>query len=261
MVYAKKSLGQNFLRSNKALRQIVESAAIVRGETVLEIGPGEGVLTESLMFAGAHVIAIEKDDRLIPILEEKFAKEIAEERLTLIHGDALAIPFKDLRLRSGEFKVVANIPYYITGLLLPMILGGSVQPSRAVVLVQKEVAVRIVARDNKESILSMSVKAYGTPRLVDTVPAGAFVPAPSVDSAILEVSNISKRFFTEAPAISESDFFSTLKLGFAHKRKLLRANLALTDAQLESIQLPIKSRAEDITLTDWKNLTHISSQI
>lgn len=254
MIFAKKSLGQNFLRSTKALRQIVEAADLSSTDTVLEIGPGEGALTEGLLRSGAHVIAVEKDDRLIKILSSKFNKEITSKKFILIHGDALLIPFDSLNLTSGKFKVVANIPYYITGALLRIILGGDIQPSRAVVLVQKEVAERIVARDGKESILSMSIKCYGTPQIIDKVPAGAFVPAPNVDSAILRVADISKDFFTTAPAISESAFFTTLKAGFAHKRKLLRANLSLTDEDLVNINLSPLARAEDINLEDWKHL-------
>lgn len=255
MIFAKKSLGQNFLRSTKALRQVVEAAKIQKGDWVVEIGPGEGVLTSDLLKAGAKVTAIEKDDRLIPILTEKFKEELENGQLELLHGDALEIPFDKIGLKTGEFKIVANIPYYITGLLLPIILGGKIQPSLAVILVQKEVAVRILARDSKESILSMSVKVYGKPRIVDTVPAGAFVPAPNVDSAILCVEEISKNFFTKAPQVSENNFFETVKAGFAHKRKLLRANLELSDEIMAKAGLSPMARAEDITLEDWKRLT------
>ncbi len=255
MIFAKKSLGQNFLRSTKALRQIVEAAELTPNDIVVEIGPGEGVLTKELLEKGVKVIAVEKDDRLIPVLNEKFQKELENGQFKLIHGDALEISFENLGLSAGNFKVVANIPYYITGALLPIILGGEMPPKLAVVLVQKEVAVRILARDKKESILSMSVKAYGNPRIVDYVPAGAFVPAPNVDSAILCVKNISKEYFTSEPLISEDDFFKTLKAGFAHKRKLLRANLDISDEVLVKIGLSPMARAEDITQEDWKLLT------
>jgi 16S rRNA (adenine1518-N6/adenine1519-N6)-dimethyltransferase len=255
MIFAKKSLGQNFLRSTKALRQIVEAAKLEKGDWVLEIGPGEGVLTADILKSGAKVTAVEKDDRLIPVLTEKFKEEIKNGQLELLHGDALEIPFETIGLETGKFKVVANIPYYITGLLLPLILGGKIQPSLAVVLVQKEVAVRALARDKKESILSMSIKVYGKPRIVDTVPAGAFAPAPTVDSAILCIENISKDFFNTNPKISEDAFFETVKSGFAHKRKLLRANLELTDEKMTLAGLSPLSRAEDISLQDWKLLT------
>lgn len=261
MIFAKKSLGQNFLRSTKALRQIVEAGELSPDDIVVEIGPGEGVLTALLLEKEASVIAIEKDDRLIPILEEKFSSHISSGKLKLLHEDALELSWKKLGLSDRKFKVIANIPYYITGALMPLILGSDIQPSRAVVLVQKEVAERIVARDKKESILSMSVKAYGVPKIIDTVPAGAFVPAPNVDSAILLVRDLSKEFFTSAPAISEAQFFKTLKTGFAHKRKLLRANLGLKDENLISAGLSPLARAEDITLEDWKKLTRFTLRI
>jgi 16S rRNA (adenine1518-N6/adenine1519-N6)-dimethyltransferase len=258
MIFAKKSLGQNFLRSEKAIRQIVEAAQLSPRDIVLEIGPGEGVLTAALLDTGAAVIAIEKDDRLISILNEKFASYTENGHFQLIHGDALEMlaagPFTD-----KKFKVVANIPYYITGALLPLILESNPKPSQAVLLVQKEVAERIIARDDKESILSMSVKAYGQPRIVGKVPAGAFVPAPTVDSAILSIEDISNDFFSQKPEITPLSFFKVLKAGFAHKRKLLRANLnevgfKITAEDMEKIKVPALSRSEDLTLDDWRSI-------
>ncbi len=230
--FTKKSLGQNFLRSPKALKDIVDAARLEKGDLVLEIGPGEGTLTAALLQNenNVRVIAIEKDDRLIPILHEKFAIEIKEDRFTLIHGDILELPLdskelKSLGIKDKNFKVVANIPYYITGAILPMLLGEKIQPSKAVVLVQKEVAERTVARDGKQSILSVSVKVYGKASIAAKVPRGAFVPAPNVDSAVLVIDDISKDFFKK---VSEKDFFKVVKTGFAHKRKLLGTNLDST---------------------------------
>lgn len=254
-VIAKKSLGQNFLRSAKALREIVEAADLSTTDTVLEIGPGEGVLTAELLQKAGRVLAVEKDDRLIPLLQQKFASEILDGKFILIHGDVLELDFSNY-VEHQQYKVVANIPYYITGLLLPLILSNSIQPSRAVFLVQKEVADRIAARDGKESILSMSVKAYGIPRVVSKVPRGAFVPAPNVDSAIIEISKISKDFFINHN-ITEEKFFTTLKKGFAHKRKLLKSNLEATEEQLVSINIDPQTRAEDLSLEEWGNLARI----
>lgn len=259
---AKKSLGQNFLRSEKALRQIVEAAELTSTDIVLEIGPGEGALSQKILETGATLIAIEKDDRLIPYLSERFSTEMAQQRLILHHGDVLELDLDSLLhpytgeklLKSGQFKVVANIPYYITGLLLPLVLSGEIQPSLAVFLVQKEVANRIMARDHKESILSLSVKAYGVPTYIDKVPRGAFVPAPNVDSAIIKIANISKDFFKKTPSITEESFFTTVKQGFAHKRKLLKSNLELTEEQLQKANLPSTVRAEDLTIDQWKTL-------
>ncbi len=258
-VRAKKSLGQNFLTSTKAVADIVQAARISHGDTVLEIGPGKGVLTRALLSAvgeAGRVVAVEKDDRLVPYLQELFAQEVAAGRLILIHGDILEHPLNTLPLPSS-YILVANIPYYITGALLRRALSETHQPTRAVLMLQKEVARRIVARDGKESLLSLSVKVYGAPVYVRTVDAILFSPAPKVDSAILLIDNISKNFFSDC---SEDTFFSALKAGFAHKRKLLARNLessfeptAIARA-LSVCDLPRTARAEDIPLATWKRL-------
>src|SRR3990167_5903415 len=169
---AKKSLGQHFLKSERALRTMVEAGKVTKEDTVLEIGPGRGVLTEKLLAVGCQVIAVEKDDGLFELLEQKFAKEIASSKLTLIHDDIL-----NFKLKIENYKLVANIPYNITGAILKKILETDYQPETMVLLVQKEVAERIVGKrgsraSTKESILSISVKAYGIPRYVETVKAG-----------------------------------------------------------------------------------------
>jgi 16S rRNA (adenine1518-N6/adenine1519-N6)-dimethyltransferase len=257
-MYKKKSLGQHFLTSRHYVGMIAGAAAIAPGEWVLEIGPGEGVLTAELLMRGARVAAVEKDTRLIPVLAEKFSKELEEGKFVLIEGDVLE---KNIEM-AEPYKLVANIPYYITGAILEKFLSGPNQPSMMVLLVQKEVAERI-AREKKESILSLSVKAYGTPKYIKTVPAGAFSPPPSVDSAILSVAHISRKNF--ADAAQEKKFFELLHAGFAHKRKLLARNLenilgeSTTTAMAEA-EIPEKARAEDIDLTRWVRLTSLAEQ-
>ena len=265
---AKKSLGQNFLRSKSALQKIVEAADLKPEDVVLEVGPGEGILTEALLKSAGKVIAVEKDDRLIPLLQEKFASEISVGKFELIHADILDIELttNNLQLTTRQnffkknlggqaYKLIANIPYYITGQLLRKFLESDFQPSRMVLLLQKEVAKRIVASDNKESILSISVKAYGTPKYIDTVKAECFTPKPKVDSAILLVENISKSFFT-SNNLDEKKFFEVLKKGFKSKRKILVGNLGISnDPNLEKIMsdcgITKNTRAEDITLEQW----------
>lgn len=250
MIFAKKSLGQHFLKSEKALNTIVETAHIVVDETVLEIGPGTGVLTERLLAAGARVIAVEKDDQLSLMLKEKFG-----EKIELIHADIL-----EIEPPEGEYKLVANIPYNITGAILEKFLSAERQPSHMVLLVQKEVAERIVARDNKESILSISVKAYGIPRYVERVLAGSFVPAPTVDSAIISIEGISKAFFSN---FREKAFFTLLQAGFQSKRKKLSSNLAKIypkERVLEAFQalnLDENTRAEDVAVEIWQEIARI----
>jgi len=242
-MYKKKSLGQHFLRSVSYLNAIADAAEIKKGDTVLEIGPGEGTLTAVLLERGAHVVAIEKDSRLIPVLTEKFA----EKSFKLVEGDALEFEVEKLKLKN--FKVVGNIPYYITGALLKKFLSGDAQPSTLVFLIQKEVAERI-ARSKKESILSLSVKAYGEPKYIKTVPRGAFAPAPNVDSAILSVANISRAHFKNAK--SEEKFFELVKTGFGQKRKLLKSNLKKILGEKSEALGSI--RAEDMALEEWFKL-------
>ncbi len=247
----KKSLGQHFLRSESALRKIVSAGRLSSTDIVLEVGPGEGVLTELLLAQAGKVIAVEKDDRLIPVLEEKFAPEIVSGKLKLIHADILDFSPSSLGLRASSFKVVANIPYYITGALIRKFLEADTQPSTMVLLIQKEVAKRIVAHDGKESILSISVKAYGTPKYIDTVKAGAFSPPPKVDSAIIAIEHISKKFFVED---NEGRFFELLKKGFAHPRKLLSSNLYIPGENLLACGIAEKARPENLSITDWQRL-------
>ncbi len=250
---AKKSLGQHFLRSERALTSIIESGQMSREDLVLEIGPGEGVLTEKILETGARVVAVEKDDQLFQKLSEKFSKEISKGELNLIHGDILDFDPSTL----PPYKLIANIPYNITGAIIEKFLSADNQPQRMVLLVQKEVAERIVARDGKESILSISVKVYGTPRYIDRVLAGSFVPAPKVDSAIIVIENISKNFFQNFP---EKDFFKLLKTGFQSKRKKLSSNLSviydknLVKEAFQKLNLDENVRAENLEVEMWKKL-------
>ncbi len=261
-LFAKKSLGQHFLNSKEALRKIIESAQLASSDTVLEIGPGKGVLTEALLTTAGKVIAIEKDDRMIGYLAEKFSREIADGRLTIVHGDALEFDptSQNLNLRESGYKIVANIPYYITGQIIRRFLSECAQPSRMVLLVQKEVAERIVAtakngKNSGESILSISVKAYGTPHYIQTVPAKDFTPAPKVDSAIIAIDEISRTFFSDK---KEADFFSLIKKGFAHKRKVLVKNLDIPQEKRGMIfaaaGIHANSRAEELSLAQWDAL-------
>ncbi len=259
---AKKSLGQNFLKSKVALAKMIEVGEISKNDLIVEVGPGKGVLTEQLLLKAKKVIAIEKDRRLIELLNEKFKAEIDGGKLELQNIDILETKTADYL--SG-YKIIANIPYYITGQFLRKFLETDNQPERIVVMVQKEIAQRIVAKgknggdDGKESLLSISVKAYGEPKNIMKVGKENFSPAPKVDSAILAINNISKKFFVENN-ISEQKFFEILHAGFAHKRKVLISNLKtiinknkLTDI-FNQLQLTDQVRAEDLSLNDWLNL-------
>lgn len=246
---AKKSLGQHFLKSEKALRSIIDAGEVKESDTILEIGPGTGALTERLLPLALKVIAVEKDNALSAELRERFPN------LTLVHGDIL-----DFAPPQTQYKLIANIPYNITGAILQKFLSAEHQPERMVLLVQKEVAERIVARDGKESILSISVKVYGKPEYVERVLAGSFAPAPKVDSAIIAVKDISKRFFE---GFSEESFFEMLRLAFSSKRKKLSSNLgrkyskeAVSEA-VKSALLGENSRAEEVGVERWQKLAKI----
>lgn len=250
----KKSLGQHFLTSEDIARRIAKAGECRSGDAVLEIGPGTGMLTALLLQTGAKVIAIEKDDRAIPLLETRFKAEIGQGSLKIIHGDILEDQ-KTLVLPK-KYKVIANIPYYITGALMRRFLETDHQPSVIVFLVQKEVADRI-ALSKKASILSLSVKAYGNPTYIETVPARFFKPVPKVDSAILKIDQISKEYFS---GFSEKVFFNLLHLGFSQKRKKLLGNLSrqfdkeTIHTAFSEFSISENIRAEDFALEGWKRL-------
>ncbi len=262
---AKKSLGQNFLKSASALREIIKAGEISPEDTILEIGPGLGTLTEKLLETGAKVIAVEKDRELFAFLQEKFAQAITGRTLVLVHEDILNLDASTYGLTPKAYKIIANIPYNITGAILKKFLSGEHQPERMVLMVQNEVAKRIVGSprhggaSKKESILSISVKAYGTPKIIMKVPARYFSPAPKVDSAVIAITNISRKILKENN-IDEEKFFTILRAGFAHKRKKLSSNLKSLCQRdtLTSLALGNK-RAEELNLKDWLELTKILS--
>lgn len=253
----KKSLGQHFLQPGVHTRAVAEALSIATGELVVEIGPGEGALTGELLKQGARVMALEKDARLLPILTDRFREAVRTQQLILIEGDALLF---DTTTLPHPWKLVGNIPYYITGALLRAFLTTNNQPSCLVFLMQKEVAQRI-ARSKKESLLSLSVKAFGTPEYIKTVPRGAFSPPPGVDSAILRITDISRARF--ANRTQEDRYFALLHAGFGQKRKLLRRNLESvlgekTSECMEHAGIPLSARAEDVPVEQWIAMSKFS---
>ncbi len=258
-------LGQHFLNNPTVARSLVEAADITPSDTVVEIGPGTGALTGELLKTGAHVLAIEKDENLVAVLHKKFEKEIEEKQLTIVADDVrnfdpagYGLPIRQAQgEQAAGYVLAANIPYYITGEIIRQFLETAAQPRTIALLIQKEVAERIVARDGKESILSLSVKVFGTPKVVRKVSAGNFTPPPSVDSAILAITNISKDAFKNA---GEEKFFTVVRAGFASKRKVLRSNLTRVfgsehvRAAMQKQNIPENSRAEDLNTTVWQRL-------
>ena len=251
-------LGQHFLKSPWAARALAHAVNIANDEIVLEIGPGKGALTRELLAVSSKVIAIEKDEGLVEVLKEKFANEIQSGKLIVVAGDIRDInqgetlKFQRSHLDWQNYVVAANIPYYITGEIIRQFLTAEKQPRAMALLVQKEVAKRIISE--KESLLSLSVKAYGTPKIIAKVPRGNFSPAPNVDSAIILIDNISRDFFS---SVDEELFFKILHAGFKSKRKFLISNLGNSFGKDEvarafaQCEINPKARAEDVSLEKW----------
>lgn len=261
----KKSLGQNFLRDPKILQKIVLSADIGEKDSVIEIGPGEGTLTKYILEKSNSVLVIEKDTEMIPILEEKFKNEISSGKLNILNEDVL-----EYVVTKDKYKLIGNIPYYITGLIFRKFLESKNQPESITFVIQKEVAERILAKNGKESLLSISIKAYGTPKNKGIIKSGSFFPKPKVDSAILHIENISK---DKMEGLDENYFFDLLHRGFAHKRKILIKNILeknnkINQADLkkifENLKINEKARAEDLSVENWisiaKNLLYLEGE-
>lgn len=254
-----KRLGQVFLVNKNIVKDIIKAADLKLDDVVLEAGPGKGILTEAILqkIPSGKLIAVEKDKRLIEFLKEKFSNA---KNLEIIHNDILKFDPLDYSLVANSYKVVANIPYYITSRFLRNFLQSDVQPSRMVLMVQKEVAERIVGiGKSKESTLSISIKVYGEPKIIKIVPAKYFSPKPKVDSAILLIDNISKKFFQNCATFNvaqcDQRFFDLVRKGFSSKRKFLKNNLKLLNTQcLIFCGVSEKSRAENLSLENWKCL-------
>jgi 16S rRNA (adenine1518-N6/adenine1519-N6)-dimethyltransferase len=250
----KKSLGQNFLFDENVLWRIVDAADIAPNDQVLEIGPGLGAMTKLLAQTAVSVTAVELDDSLLPILEDELEPY---DNVTLIHGDILEQD--PAALFTGPYRVVANVPYYITGAILRHLLSAQNQPTIMVLTVQKEVADRITAVPPNMSLLAVSTQFYGSAERVDILRAGAFWPRPDVDSAIIRLDL--SQSATLDPKF-EKLFFRIAKVGFSQKRKQLRKNLrqlghnkAEIDTILNQANIDGTRRAQTLTLAEWKTLT------
>jgi len=256
----KKGLGQNFLVDPVYLRKIAEAAELSSDDLVLEIGPGTGNLTEHLLARAGRVVAVELDRRMVDILRQKFA---GAENLTLIQGDILSVDLPTLLQphleRFRAYKVVANLPYYVTSAALRRLLESPVRAVLAVLTVQWEVARRICAQPGEMSLLAVAVQWYAVPRIVTKVPAGAFSPVPKVDSAVLRLD---MRAEPVAAIPGEEAMFRVVRAGFSQRRKQLRnslsAGLSLPPIQVEGTMRAVgvepTRRAETLSLVEWAAL-------
>jgi 16S rRNA (adenine1518-N6/adenine1519-N6)-dimethyltransferase len=262
----KKRLGQHFLVDEAVLERILSAAELSPGDIVVEIGPGLGILTEGLARRGAKVIAVELDSKLVALLKKRLA---AFPDVKIIHADILKVTPRRLlqdNLTASEltrgYKVIANLPYYITSPVLSHFLEVQPRPSEMVVMVQKEVGEAIAAAPGKMRLLSVKAQFYSKPAIISYVPAASFYPPPKVDSVILRLDVYSQ------PPIEVSDvasFFDIVIHGFSAPRKQLRNSLAhsleMPPSQvallLEEAGIEAKRRAETLSLEEWRELWKI----
>lgn len=253
-----KKLGQHFLIDEAALEAIVTAANLQPGDRVLEVGPGLGVLTQQLLERGAEVQAIEQDRTFIPYLQKRFPAA----SLNVVHGDAATLHWHEL-VGEGSWKFISNLPYSITSLALRKALWNPHPADKLVVLIQREVAERCIAKDGKTSLLSLMIGlASASSRIVRRVPAGAFFPPPKVESAVLEVVSLPLPERISQWGVEPEKIMEIAKVGFAHARKQLASNLVTptrtkqqVGAVLREIGLDERCRAEDLSPAHWAALT------
>lgn len=253
MALPKKSLGQHWLHDTPSLSAVCEAASIEKDDTVLEIGPGLGTLTAQLIKRKAQVVAVEYDQDLAKTLPTRVQSPL----LKVIHHDILTF---DLSALPAGYKVVANIPYYITSKITQVLLTAPNKPAVAALLVQKEVAERMAAHPGNMSILGVATQYYAEAKLGLVVPAALFTPPPKVDSQIISLIIRKAPLY---PDIPEKKFFQVVKAGFGERRKKLRSSLGgglrlskdSVDALLKESGLGPDARAQELSLDDWANLT------
>ncbi len=252
----KKSLGQNFLINEGTYKKIVTTLELTQNNTVVEVGPGLGTLTELLAATGANIVAVEKDRLLANYLKTKFANE---KRVKIIEDDILKFNPTHYSLPTTHYKLVGNIPYYLTSHLLRIVLESWPRPELLLLMLQKEVAQRICAKPPKMSLLAVSVQYYAQPKIISYVSHGSFYPQPEVDSAIVKLVPSDPQPATRA---STKEFFKIVKAGFAGKRKQLANNLMRelgldkkpVEEKLKSIGIDPTRRAETLTIEEWQSI-------
>ena len=249
----KKSFGQNFLNNPRIVDKIIATAEITKNDTVVEVGPGFGILTEALLKHAGHVISIEKDDYLFEELKPRFIMSLASPKaqLELIHADAL-----DIAPPNEPYLWISNIPYSITSPLLDHFIreNAGARPARAVLLVQKEVAEKICAKPPDMNVLALHVQTFGTPKYIATVGRANFTPAPKVDSAIIRIDlDTPKTDIAHYTPKFLKTYFGLIHSAFAHKRKMLRATI--DHVLLHAAGIDEMRRPETLSIEEWQMLT------
>ncbi len=263
---AQKRLGQHFLIDEDILASIVAAAGLTSRDIVIEVGPGLGVLTRRLAEAGARVLAVELDARLVELLKKELA---SFSNVEIIHADILKLSPRQLLegySTSAEpvpdYKVVANLPYYISSPVLRHFLQDSLKPASMLVMLQKEVGEAVAASPGKMRLLSVIIQFYGRPTIVSYVPAKSFYPSPKVDSVVLRIDSYAR------PPIEVQDvesFFDIVSCGFRAPRKQLRNSLSQalempssqTAQLLERAEIDARRRAETLSLAEWEKLWRV----
>lgn len=252
---ANKALAQHWLFDKQVLSKVASAAEVASADTVLEIGPGLGTLTEVLQAKAKHVVAVEKDK----LLAEDLKRKLSDKNLEIISGDILEF---DLRKMPTGYKVVANIPYYLTSRLLKVLLESINPPVNMSILIQKEVAQRITAKPGDMSVLAFSIQYYGEPQIVQEVPRQLFKPVPAVDSAILLIKRREKPLF----AADAKRLFRLVKAGFGARRKQLKNSLAgglrISEGEAKRMLIAAKLnplvRAQELSLLEWQMLYKVA---
>ena len=252
----KKSLGQNFMHDPRSLEKIVAAAQVQAGDVVVEVGAGAGALTQVLADAAAQVYAIEIDQRLQPILEERFEEQ---DQVYLVFADILKTDVATL-LGEADYLVVANVPYYISSAILWHFLESRRPPQRMVLTMQYEVAERIISAPGAMNLLAIAVQFYGVPRIVSKLSPAVFWPRPNIHSALVRIDT-HRQPPVDVP--SAKAFFRVARAGFSQKRKQLRNALAgglgikarAAADLLKTADIDPQRRAETLTLEEWARLT------
>ena len=251
---AKKSLGQNFLYEESILRRIAQAADLAAEDEVLEVGPGLGSLTKVLAETAKRVVAVELDDRMIPILRLGLSRC---PNVEIVHRDILELAPADEFADSRSYKVVANVPYYITGAILRHLLQNAVRPSCMVLTVQKDVAERMSASQGKMSLMAVSTQFYGKVSHLFNLSAGSFYPRPKVASSVVRI-DVGERPESAKTVTDEKKFFRIAKVGFSQKRKQLLNNFKglgldkrVIGAWCEAAEIDGKRRAETLSIDEW----------
>jgi len=280
-----KKLGQVFLQDKNVIQKIIQTAEIKNKDQILEIGPGKGILTEALLKTGAKVIAVEKDQQLVEFLKS-FLKD--KQNLKIIYADIRDFLktnqfYTQYSILNTQYKVIGNIPYYLTSHLLRLLLENPIKPSLIVLMIQKEVAERIIAQpprrrpsfakapigeqgyggQAKMNLLAVSVQFFAKPEIICYVPKAAFYPKPKLDSAVIKITPIDTDENTDEAL--KKNFFEVVKAGFKQPRKLLINNLCANlkikkdkiKKTFKQLNISLNARAQNLSIKQWVSLSSL----